>query len=239
MPGKVAFIGYAQEGKGVTMTTRRDRNATATRSAILEAGREIFSQYPYSAVSGLQVCDRAGVTRGALQHHFGTKLGLFMAVFEDLQRGVYLHVVDSVHQQPEPWQRIRTGIAAYLDSSSQSTYQTIVLKQGPAAIGWERWRRLDAEHYANLTREFAAMLASEKADDRASSMFVAIMRGTLTELSFAIAQSDDPASALQQALTIIDVLLRGFYARPVGTHTAAPRRHQKNFVAKLAELPER
>jgi AcrR family transcriptional regulator len=64
--------------------TRRDRNAEATRRDILAAGREIFSQHPYSEVSGLQICNRAGVTRGALQHHFGSKLGLFMAVLDVL-----------------------------------------------------------------------------------------------------------------------------------------------------------
>jgi AcrR family transcriptional regulator len=64
--------------------TRRDRNAEATRHDILPAGHEIFSQHRYFAVSGLQVCNRAGVTRGALQHHFGSKLGVFMAVFEGL-----------------------------------------------------------------------------------------------------------------------------------------------------------
>jgi len=38
--------------------TRRDRNAEATRRDILSAGREIFSQHPYSEVSGLQICNQ-------------------------------------------------------------------------------------------------------------------------------------------------------------------------------------
>lgn len=80
--------------------TGRDSNADATRHDILAAGREIFSQQPYSDVSGLQICNHAGVTRGALQHHFGSKLGLFMAVFEGLQHWSHPRVHRAVAPPP-------------------------------------------------------------------------------------------------------------------------------------------
>jgi AcrR family transcriptional regulator len=204
--------------------TRRDHNAEATRCEILAAGHEIFSQYPYSDVSGLQICDRAGVTRGALQHHFGSKLGLFMAVFQGLQRDVYLRVVEAIRQEREPWERIRAGIAAFLDACSQPAYQMVVLQEGPAAIGWARWRGLDADYYANLTREFAATLTPTGSRGRASTMLVATMRGALTEFSFAIAQSASPASARQEAMAVIDMLLRSFHTAPASGRARAPIR---------------
>jgi AcrR family transcriptional regulator len=82
--------------------TRRDHHAATTRRDILAAGREIFSQHPYSEVSGLEICNHAGVTRGALQHHFGSKLGLFMAVFEGLQHAVSMRIADTICQQQTP-----------------------------------------------------------------------------------------------------------------------------------------
>ena len=85
--------------------------ADTTRRDILAAGREIFSQHPYSEVSGLEICNHAGVTRGALQHHFGSKLGLFMAVFEGLQHGVSLQITQAIVQRQEPWDQVRAGIA--------------------------------------------------------------------------------------------------------------------------------
>ena len=204
--------------------TRRERNAGATRRAILAAGCEVFSQYPYSEVSGLQICNHAGVTRGALQHHFGSKLGLFMAVFEGLQHGVSLQITEAITQHQEPWEQARAGIAAFLDACTQPAYQTVVLKEGPAAIGWERWRELDTDYYAHLVRAFIQMLAPTGLGEYASAMLAASMRGTLTELSFEIAQSSDPALARQEALVIVDRLLSSFRATPSNGHTPEPIR---------------
>ena len=192
--------------------TGRDSNADATRHDILAAGREIFSQQPYSDVSGLQICNHAGVTRGALQHHFGSKLGLFMAVFEGLQHVVSLRITDAINQQQKPWEQARAGITALLDACTDPAYQTVVLKEGPAAIGWERWRELDADYYAHLVRALIYMLAPTGLGDYASAMLAATMRGTLTELSFAIAQSDNQALARQEALAVVDRLLSSFRA---------------------------
>jgi AcrR family transcriptional regulator len=204
--------------------TRRDRNAEATRRDILAAGREIFSQRPYSEVSGLQICNQAGVTRGALQHHFGSKLGLFMAVFEGLQHGVSLQITEALVQYQEPWEQARAGIAAFVDACAQPAYQTVVLKEGPAAIGWERWRELDTDYYAHLVRAFIQMLAPTGLGGYASAMLAATMRGTLTELSFEIAQSRDQASARQQALVVVDRLLHSFRATPDNRATPTPTR---------------
>jgi AcrR family transcriptional regulator len=193
---------------------RRDRNAEATRRDILAAGREIFCHHTYSEVSGLQICNHADVTRGALQHHFGSKLGLFMAVFEGLQHSVFLQITEAISGERERWEKVRAGIAAFLDACTQPAYQTVVLKQGPVAIGWERWRELDADYYGDLVRAFIDMLSPAGSGDYAAAMLVATIRGTLTELSFEIAQSDDPVFARQQALNVVDRLLSSFRASP-------------------------
>ncbi|HXA87272.1 MAG TPA: TetR family transcriptional regulator [Mycobacterium sp.] len=204
--------------------TRRDRNAEATRRDILAAGREIFSQHSYSEVSGLEICNQAGVTRGALQHHFGSKLGLFMAVFEGLQHDVSLQITQAIDEHQEPWEQARAGIAAFLDACAQPAYQTIVLKEGPAAIGWERWRELDTDYYAHLVRAFIDLLAPTGPGDYASAMLAATMRGTLTELSFEVAQSSDQALARQEALVVVDRLLSSFHATPPISPTPEPIR---------------
>jgi AcrR family transcriptional regulator len=204
--------------------TRRDRNPEATRRDILAAGHEIFSQQRYSDVSGMHICNHAGVTRGALQHHFGSKLGLFIAVFEALQQGVTLQITDAISQKRGPWEQARAGVAAFLDACTRPAYQTVVLKEGPAAIGWERWRELDTDYYAHLVRALIDMLAPAGLGDRASAMLAATMRGTLTELSFEIAQSNNKALARQEALAVIDRLLSKLHAIPLAGHAPKPTR---------------
>src|ERR1700744_2267944 len=194
--------------------TRRDRNAETTRHDILVAAREIFSQHPYSEVSGTQICDHAGVTRGAMQHHFGSKLGVFTAVFEDLQHRVYQRTLDALSQQKQPWDRVRIGLTAFLDACTQPAYQTVVLKEGPTAIGWGRYRELDTEYYGNLARGFAAFLTPAGSGRYTSAMLVASMRGALAELSFAIARSGDRELARQEALIVVEKLLHSFRDQP-------------------------
>jgi hypothetical protein len=137
-----------------------------------------------------------------------------MAVFEGLQHAVSTRIADTICQQQTPWERVRAGIAAFLDGCAESAYQTIALKEGPAAIGWERWRELYTDYYAHLVRAFTDMLAPAGLDDDASAMLVATMRGTLTELSFEIAQSGDQALARDEALAVADRLLSSFAVTP-------------------------
>jgi len=91
-------------------STRRDRNAEATRQVIMQAGRELFATQPYPEITGLQICVRAGVTRGALQHHFGSKLGLFMAIFDGLQSDGVSRVADALADHDDPWEQARAAI---------------------------------------------------------------------------------------------------------------------------------
>ena len=85
-PGEVATSGPCREGTFMAEPmTCRDRSAGVTRREMLAAGREIYSQQPYSEVRGLQISNQECVSRGALHHHFGSKLGPFMAVFQGLQ----------------------------------------------------------------------------------------------------------------------------------------------------------
>ncbi|MBV9090614.1 MAG: TetR/AcrR family transcriptional regulator [Mycobacteriaceae bacterium] len=190
--------------------TRRERNAEATRRDILQAGYAVFSEQPYSDVSGLQICTRAGVTRGALQHHFGSKLGLFMAVFEKLQHDVTVCVADAIAAYEDPWEQARAGIAAFLEACTAPAYQAIVLKDGPAAIGWERWRELDTDYFADLVDGVIHTLAGHGLADHPPALLAAVVRGTLTELSFEITRSDDHRRAVNEAMAVVQRLLDGF-----------------------------
>jgi prevent-host-death family protein len=159
-----------------------------------------------------------------LQHHFGGKLGLFMAVFEGLQHAVSIRITDAISQQQNPWARVRAGIAAFLDGCAEPAYQTVVLKEGPAAIGRERWRELHTDYYAQLVRAFIDMLAPAGLSDYARAMLDDTMRRTLTELSCEIAQSGDQALVRAEALAVVDRLLSSFRATPSTSPISEPIR---------------
>ena len=191
-------------------STRRDRNAEATRQVITQAGRELFATQPYSAITGLQICMRAGVTRGALQHHFGSKLGLFMAIFDGLQGDGASRVADGLADHDDPWEQARAAIGVLLDVYTDAEFQAVVLKEAPAALGWQRWRERCQDNFADVVRELIGSFVAAGLVKHSPAMLTATMNGALTELSFEIARSDDPPHTRVQALALLDEMMSKF-----------------------------
>lgn len=202
--------------------TRRDRNAAATRRDILAAGLEMFSRYPYAEVTDKHICDGAGVTRGALQHHFGCKLGLFTTILEDLYRDAVVRITDAASHTGEGWHRVRAGIAAFFDVCTQPPYQTLALQQAPIAIGWQRCRELETHYYGDLMRASIDILAPAGLGNHTTAMLIATLRGTLTELGLQIAQSSQRDAARHEAFAAVDRLLRTCQRSPASTAPDAP-----------------
>ena len=59
-----------------------------TRAAIITASAALFSQAGYEAASVAQICEQAGVSKGAFYHHFPSKQDLFLAILEDWLAGL-------------------------------------------------------------------------------------------------------------------------------------------------------
>jgi AcrR family transcriptional regulator len=191
-------------------STRRDRNAQATQQVIMQAGRELFATQPYSEITGLQICVRAGVTRGALQHHFGSKLGLFIAIFDGLQGDGANRVADALGDHDDPWEQARAAIGVLLDVYTDTEYQAVVLKEAPAAIGWQQWRERYRDNFADVVSELVGSFAAAGLVKHSPAMLTATMNGALTELSFEIARSDDPPRTRALALALLDEMMSKF-----------------------------
>ena len=191
-------------------STRRDRNAEATQQVIMQAGRELFATQPYAEITGLQICVRAGVTRGALQHHFGSKLGLFMAIFDGLQGDGVSRVADALADHDDPWEQARAVLGVLLDVYTDAEYQAVVLKEAPAAFGWQRWRERYRDNFADVVSELIGSFVAAGLVKHSPVMLTATMNGALTELSFEIARSNDPPHTRALALALLDEMMSKF-----------------------------
>lgn len=176
----------------------------------MQAGRELFATQPYSKITGLQICVRAGVSRGALQHHFGSKLGLFMAIFDGLQSDGVTRVADALANHDDPWEQARAAMVVLLDVYTDAEYQAVVLKEAPAAIGWQRWRERYRDNFADVIHELIGSLTAAGLSKHSPAMLTATMNGALTELSFEIAQSHDPTHIRAAALALLDEMMSKF-----------------------------
>src|SRR4051812_30151379 len=89
--------------------TRQTERAEATRAALVAAARELFAQRGYAAVGTEEIVQRAGVTRGALYHHFAGKRELFRAVYEDVERELVERIAAGAMAGGDPLEALHAG----------------------------------------------------------------------------------------------------------------------------------
>ncbi|HUF85499.1 MAG TPA: helix-turn-helix domain-containing protein, partial [Acidimicrobiia bacterium] len=105
--------------------TQAERSAT-TRAALLAAGRALFGERGFAGTSREQIVERAGVTRGALYHHFAGKEDLFRTVFEEIEREMTDHLTKVALDAPDPLEALRVGCREFLDIAMAPAVQRIV-----------------------------------------------------------------------------------------------------------------
>ncbi|MEV6683570.1 helix-turn-helix domain-containing protein [Streptomyces erythrochromogenes] len=188
----------------------RETYAENTRRALLDTGLRLFTERDYSAVSAEELVRSAGLTRGALYHHFNGKPGLFEAVFEEEERRAAERIDAAISPLTDPIDRADRAVQALLDVCAEHTYRHIVLQQGPIALGWSRWRELDQRHLGGLLLGIVdAALDAGRFRPYPAQLIAAAFYGALTELALNMAEFDDAEQARSQAVSLVADLLRG------------------------------
>ncbi|HSV40046.1 MAG TPA: helix-turn-helix domain-containing protein [Nocardioidaceae bacterium] len=188
--------------------TQAERRET-TRASLLAAGRKLFATLGYDAVAAEQIVAEAGVTRGALYHHFDGKAGLFEAVFVELEHELVAQFpLDELLE--DPFQALRSGVVRFLDQSLHAEVQQIALIDAPSVLGWARWQEIEAEAGLGLLRAGleAAMTAGQlkklPVDDLATALL-----GSLTETALSVARAKDRKAARKRAEVVLQAMLDG------------------------------
>ncbi len=193
--------------------TKTEQRAETMRKLIAVA-REQFTKHGYAQASTETIVQLAGVTRGALYHHFASKEGLFKAVVADVQAEVGRRVADASQAHSEPWDQLINGCQAFLRACLEQDVQTILLVDGPAVIGWDAWRKMDAENSMLLLDEGIRALAEGGIIEVASASAAAhLLSGAMNEAVLWIAQSERPQEALEETISTLEQILAGLKKR--------------------------
>lgn len=128
----------------------RKENAAVTQAALRDAGRRLFGSQGYEAVSVAALCTEAGVTTGALYHHFGDKKGLFAAVAEELDISLVKVVGQAtstaLSQGKSAWEAFLTGVDAMLEAGVDRGARRIGLTDAAAVLGADGWLAIRERH---------------------------------------------------------------------------------------------
>ena len=116
-----------------------------TRGALLDAARALFFEKGYAATGTPEVVERAGVTRGALYHHFKDKQALFQAVVESEASEVAKEIEAKSFNAEMPMEALLHGAKACFQAMRQSGRVRLMLLEGPAVLGPDEMRRIDLQ----------------------------------------------------------------------------------------------
>ncbi len=200
-----------KSNRGGNLAALRER-AVATRACLLVAARELFTEAGYHATGTTDIVVRAEVTRGALYHHFAGKEGLFEEVFRtSIAELVSRSNSAAVELSGDTWTKITAAFSQYLQLvASNEEYQRILLIDGPAVLGWTRWRELQSEFVAMGTAEALQLLMDQGIVARRPVQALAyLIQAALNDAAMAIAHAPHPAQASAEAMDAFQFLLRG------------------------------
>jgi AcrR family transcriptional regulator len=192
---------------------RQQQRTERTRALLLEAGRRLFAARGYQAVPAEDLVREAGLTRGALYHHFNGKDGLFAALYEQVQQEVTARIDAAADAQPDAWSALRAGCYAFLDCCTDPVVRRIMLLDAPSVMSWDRWREVDMRYGLGSLKEGLQQAVAEGEMHGDSLDAVAhLLLGAMNEAAMWIARSPDPDTALRDAQAGLDRLLSGLRA---------------------------
>lgn len=195
---------------GPVRRRRRDEYKQETRNALLAAGRQLFARRGYAAVSMDDVAAHAGLTKGALYHHFKNKRDLFRAILEALETELVREITHALDGVSDPWHTLTTGLRAFLQAATRPAALRIITLDGPSVLGWGEWREIDTRHGLALVSDALrrAMQAGVLKPVPVQPL-AHVLLAALTESALLIADAEDQEATATDVETTILTLIEG------------------------------
>ena len=184
-----------------TQTERRE----GTRAKILAAARACFAADGYEATSLEAIMTRAGVSKGALYHHFANKLGIMAALYEHaavhaVREGQHAALAPDIREGPALVRIVAAGLG-WLKAVQDPETGSLVLDVGPRVLGWAWAREIEERYSAEPTRSaLAQAVAAGEARCTNIGLATRIINAALSEI--ALSHRETPLSEADAAAMV-------------------------------------
>jgi AcrR family transcriptional regulator len=192
-----------------TRRTQAER-AAETREALIAAARPLFAAHGFAEVSLETIVRAAGVTRGALYHHFADKTELFAAIFERVEGEVATRMAEEIAaaNEADPVEVMRLGVGFWLDVCSDPEIQRITLVDAPAVLGWTRWAEIGERYNTGLVRELLAnAVETGRIPPQPIEATALTLLGAMREATLYVARAENHDQAREEAGAVMDRLI--------------------------------
>lgn len=177
-----------------------------TRRAILDRARHLFATQGYAATGTEEIISELGITRGALYHQFGDKLGVFRAVIVEAYDEITAYIQTQVRSLDTNWEQLVVGCKAFLEVAQQDDLRRLVFVEAPAFLAADDLVQIDQYGFGLLQESVQIAFNEGQLDTIDPEGFAHLVNGSLNELAAWVAQLDD-RDRLQTAQTLIENLL--------------------------------
>lgn len=195
------------------MVRRTRLEMEATRASLIATARKVLAEHGYAETSMDELTAQAGLTRGALYHHFGDKQGLLAAVVAQLDAEMDERLQAISNDAEDAWLGFCSRCHAYLEMALEPEIQRIVLRDARAVLGGA-----SPDSQRHCLQSMQALIANLMQQGRVApadpQALAALIYGSLAEAAFWIAQGKDASARLAQAAAALDLLLRGLQVQP-------------------------
>lgn len=195
------------------MATQEERNR-ATRSLIVAAARTLFLRDGVDATSTEAILTEAGISRGALYHHFASKRDVFAAVYELEAADAIQRAVASAKPADSAIETLIRTCLAWLREARKPHVARLLLQDGPALLGIQECREIEARH--SLGRTMAGIEAAQDEEEvkvASVELTARVLNATLGELAVVLA-SDRSRATLADADAIVRHIIESLRPMP-------------------------
>jgi AcrR family transcriptional regulator len=187
---------------------KRAAQGRATRGQLIEVATRLFTEHGYEGTSIEAVLAAAGVSRGALYHHFAGKEALFEAVVAAVSDRVTAELAEAIRDCLDPVDAMRTAALAWIGLAGDPVVQRIVLVDAPSVLGWDRWRAMDDGRTLGALRiMLQAVSDSGRLPAELVGPFAHMILAALDEITLVTARAADSNAAVAEARTAVEALL--------------------------------
>jgi AcrR family transcriptional regulator len=187
----------------------RSQHVEATRRAVLDAARRAFGAKGYAQASVDEIAAAAGVTKGAVYHHFSGKEALFRAVHAEVEMDAMARVAAAEDPSARPIDAMTVQLNAYLDAALDEEIRRITLVDGPALLGLDPDVPGQQAAHEALRAFLAQSIAAGEIADLDPDVLAHLVAGLALQGGLIIARSTDPDAARATLGRALDAMLHG------------------------------
>lgn len=178
-----------------------------TRARLIAAARTVFVRDGFESASTDAILSEASVSKGALYHHFESKLDLFAAVFEAVSREAIERPRPRNRGTPES--RFADACFQWLKAIESPDIRAILIDLGPRVLGFARAREIEDANSLDAMRAAAYAIGAPRS--KSTDVSIRLLNAGLGEL--ALMRARDGAPSDREARRLIGALIRGLFEK--------------------------